>query len=222
MKFLQHVFIAIFAASSIGTNCTEIKGRISCMVKKLFSRVDRVVEGDVFRVPTGIYEGYETNNPWYELKKGENEPFINVWVTTSGYPDTLIIHLSKEEREDKEGSCNWADHGHPRLHKFPSYLPLYLFVNENGELKKEGDKTVIYHHNPKTHERIKIILTLRQGNYRYRESGDGKFDQSIRDSKDYEKVVEPYLENLHSNLENMHTKKSYKISKEILNHIFNI
>lgn len=198
--FFSHHLIIIFTISSVITSCSEsqkndnfmqrLVGKVTALFKK---SADRVVEGDLFRVPIGIYKESDVDASKYELKTGEQEPSMRVWATSKDYKDTLIIHLSEDERKDKEGSCNWSDHGHPRLEKFPWSLPLNLFVDNNGELKKEGDTVTMFHNNKKTNERIKIILTLRQGNYRYKWCGGGKFDECIRASNDYESVVEPYL-----------------------------
>ena len=163
-------------------------------VQEHTEKIDRVVKGDVFIIPNGIYSGSEDiDTAHYDLTVSEKEPSLQIWATSKGYPDTLIIDLSNEEKEDTEGSCNWNNHGHPRLYKFPWHLPLNLFVDKKGELKKEGDTVTILHNNPKTSERIQVELTLRQNDYRYRYCGGGQFDECIRSQRDYELVAEPYL-----------------------------
>ncbi len=214
------VVSSVFAYSNDSHKDNGLMQRLYNKVTTLFKKpADRVVEGDLFIIPNGIYKGSEFDTDEsqenaglmrrlvskitpgflkkpdsYELKIGKREPSVQVWATSKDYKDTLIIHLSKEEREDKEGSCNWRNHGHPRLEQFPYVLPLNLFVDNKGELKKEGDTVTIFHNNQKTRERVKVLLTLRQGNYRYKYCGGGEFDGCIRAmSRDYKRVAEPYL-----------------------------
>lgn len=179
----------------------------TALMSQLQSQEDRVVRGDVFRVPNGIYKADDLSDigidsTLYEVGPDGNNASVQVWATTANYRDTLIIHLSEEEKNDSDGSCNWANHGHPRVYQFPSYLPLTLFIDEEGKLKKDGDMVVLYHNNPLSHERVKIVLTLNQRGYRYARCGndwwdgkhhDGGFDNCIRASKNYEAVVEPFL-----------------------------
>jgi hypothetical protein len=169
--------------------------------------VSRVVYGDLFRIPAGIWkidqEACETlKRDHYQIDAKEGDAFLTVWATSKGYPDKLITHLSQEEKNDTEGSCNWADHGHPRIENFPKCLPLTLFIDENGKLKKDGSEVILYHKNPKNNEYIKIILTLNQRGYRYAWCGndtwaghkhDGGFDNCIKASMGYEKLVKPHL-----------------------------
>ncbi len=181
-------------------------------LEQMHDEFDRVVVGDIFRVPNGICKNrvasiLGSKSALYAIGDYDDAVFyedriaalnketasVQVWATTRDYKDTVIVHLSDGEKNDAEGSCNWADHGHPRLYAFPSYLPLSLFIDAEGVLKREGDIVTIKHYNPMTHEQIKIVLRLSQGKYRYRSCGGGHFDQCIKNFRNYESDVAPFL-----------------------------
>jgi hypothetical protein len=235
--FNKHVMLA--ATFCICSMTNMLSGNESLIKEQTANKQQKeysnVIRGELFRIPVGMFKAGQKDcdalkKHGYEIEAKKKDTFVKVWATSKGYPDTLIIHLSKEEREDKEGSCNWADHGHPRLPNFPAYLPLKLFIDETGNLKKDGDEVVFSYNDTQnnneypyansafqamdsfgscfdvaekySNKRIKIILTLNQRGYRYGGCGndyfDGKcheggFDNCIRASKDYEKLVKPYL-----------------------------
>lgn len=174
--------------------------------QELDKKEERVVYGDLFIVPSSVARlssaEYDTiKKDGYEIRAQNGDTFVQVWATSKGYSDTLIIHLNKQEPDDQKGSCNWAAHGHPHLQQFPRYLPVSLFIDKAGTLKKDGDGVVIYYIHPQTNERVKIVLTLNQRNYRYASCGtyrdgrlqDGGFDNCIKALSGYEKLVRPYL-----------------------------
>lgn len=145
--------------------------------------VDGVIEGDLFIIPNGIVDACEINKA-YEGVGDEQEPGLEIWATT---PKEL------QNSEKGNGSENWSAHGHPALSRFPRHLPLRLFMDDKGSLKKEGSKIILYHNHPETHKRTKIILNLNQHGYRY--SWCGTFDECVRMQRcNYETLERFYLQ----------------------------
>jgi hypothetical protein len=179
-------------------------GHITCSEEKNLcdDTMDQTVYGDLFVIPNPPFRRDKneiaqlTNfNPeeWDMQNVPQEDTWIDVWATTKQYKDN-----------DPHGSRNWSAHGHPQLHRFPSRLPLTLLIDENGELKKEGDTLTLVHSNPETHKQIKIVLTLNQKDYRYRSCAraswekdyrkDGYgFDQCFKSLVVYKEIIEPYL-----------------------------
>lgn len=125
--------------------------------------IDRVVVGEIVGIkapsdskqPIDIWSSIHTqsfNNDGYEIEVAPGEIMVRLWVKYN-YAD-----LSEEDREMIPD--DWDACSHPRLGKgrLLSSLPLHLFLNEKGELKDEAEEVIFY---VQTHERIKVVLTIR-------------------------------------------------------------
>ena len=126
-------------------------------------KIDRVVVGEIVLIripsdseqPKDIYSYIATEcfkRAGYEIEVAPGEIELEIGVKYN-YAD-----LSEEDREMI--SDDWDSYSHPRLERFFS-LPLHLFLNEKGELKDEAEEVIIYYNNKQTHERIKVVLTIR-------------------------------------------------------------
>lgn len=126
--------------------------------------IDRVVVGEIVRIdtpsdskqPTAIWSSIHTqafNNDGYEIEVAPGEIMVSLGVKYN-YAD-----LSEEDREMIPD--DWDAYTHPRLGKGRLFsLPLHLFLNEKGELKDEAEEVIFY---VQTHERIKVVLTIKTG-----------------------------------------------------------
>lgn len=217
LKILSLV-LAVACTSSVFSN--ESQYRPLAYVKAFLEKcglkrqsIDRTVHGDLFMIPSysGSYRESDLSmffdqEKWKMYKKNGKSikdcdlkgTFVSVWATSQNCPDVLITNLTEAERNDPDNSCNWADHGHKRLDKFPKVLPLKLFIGENGDLKGDGDTVTLFHKNKKTRENLKVVLTLNQRGHRYRSYGPG-FDDCIKRSGGYETEVKPYLNKPYTN-----------------------
>lgn len=148
--------------------------------------VDREVRGDLFRIPTISSLTREDNsgqrNIFEKWKQWDGQSGRDIEVATK----QTWVRVSATSKD----SFDWY-YGHKDLNNFPGDLPLLFFIDENGKLKKDGDKVRLIHENPKTRERVKVILTLNQKGSRY--DWNGGFDGFIKASSSYKELVKPYL-----------------------------
>ncbi len=141
--------------------------------------VDRIVEGVIYviqKMKPGRYRGYSDESVrymsmlytrvfkqnGYELEISAGDIRLGISVRSKRYAELSKKDQKEISRDDWcfELSDNWFYDGHPRLKNFPDEVPLKLFINEKGELKKEGEEVIIYYNDKTTHERIKIVLTI--------------------------------------------------------------
>lgn len=88
----------------------------------------------------------------YEVEVAPGELMLEVGVKHD--------YCDMNEEDKKKITNDWDTYTHPRLEMLHS-LPLHLLLNEKGELKDEGEEVIIYCNSKRTHERIKVVLTIR-------------------------------------------------------------
>lgn len=138
--------------------------------------VGQELTGQLFRYPWIVDRCKNVLPESYSSEKiipNEEDTWVSVWATSSE-------------------SENWGAHGHPNLsERFPQMLPLKLFLKEDKNLKTDGDIVQLTH----TDQRKKIVtqirLILQQRGHRG--GHHGTFAECLRVSKDYEKLIKPYI-----------------------------
>lgn len=131
-------------------------------------KIDRVILGEIIRinVPSASYckdsdnlkrmkseiATWAFNDMGYEIEVAPGEIMLDLGIKYK------YAELNKKDREMI--SDEWDSYSHPGLERFYE-LPLHLFINVKGELKDEGEEVIIYYNDKQTHERIKVILTIR-------------------------------------------------------------
>ncbi len=131
-------------------------------------KIDRVIVGEILRVDVPSDFDYKPSDnakrKWSELATWAfKDAGYEIEVAPGEIELALGVRyryadMSEEDREMIDD--DWDTYSHPRLKPF-FRLPLHLFINEKGELKDEGEEVIIYYNNKQTHERIKVILTIR-------------------------------------------------------------
>lgn len=112
------------------------------------------VRGDVELNPDSEYLFMGTKGSvLYPLRWGrdENELFVRIDIYSQESRDAC-------EKHHGESCDNYGDQGtwydiHPRINDFPTRLPLRLFINRDGNLKRAGDKIKLLY------QQQRVVLT---------------------------------------------------------------
>lgn len=162
--FLKKIFFSLLVIGfPVAVYANDKQGKFAVLKTQ---GIDRVVRGYLFCIPYMPYQMLPSDIESF-VREYEVAGYTKDYIE---YPWVKVWAISEEGEE--EGSDMWAK-GHPRIHEFPLFLPLSLFLDDQKMIKKDGDTVRIIHNNPETNERILIILTLAQEKYRYRGYGVG-------------------------------------------------